>query len=153
MVFTIQNTDVQQVRHTLGKQDSTGNHWIYRNAYMQDKICTVKVKIAVRNRPCFMQTHTRNIKCFKLCFILLVIIMFPCCCLLVQPCFFCSSWNVLHSHGVAGNLQKDANRAAVVAVTSRAVFELDESDDVCRLGVAHPLLQVTLCLLTEPVVN
>lgn len=50
-------------------------------------------------------------------------------------------------------LQKDADRAAVVAVTSRAVFELDESDDVCRLGVAHPLLQVTLCLLTEPVVN
>ncbi|XP_011605720.1 cytosolic 5'-nucleotidase 1A [Takifugu rubripes] len=49
--------------------------------------------------------------------------------------------------------QKDADRATVVAVTSRAVFELDESDDVCRLGVAHPLLQalqrVNECLLEK----
>lgn len=48
-------------------------------------------------------------------------------------------------------LQKDADRAAVVAVTSRAVFELDEGDDVCGLGVAHPLLQVTLYLQTKPI--
>lgn len=39
-------------------------------------------------------------------------------------------------------LQKDADRAVFVAVTSRSVFELDDGDDVCRVGVAHPLLQV-----------
>lgn len=39
-------------------------------------------------------------------------------------------------------LQKDADRAVFVALTSRSVFDLDDGDDVCRVGVAHPLLQV-----------
>lgn len=39
-------------------------------------------------------------------------------------------------------LQKDADRAVVVAVASRSVFELDDGDGVCRLGVAQTLLQV-----------
>lgn len=43
-------------------------------------------------------------------------------------------------------LQKDADRAVFVAVTSRSVFELDDGDDVCRLGVAYPLLQVSYCI-------
>lgn len=37
--------------------------------------------------------------------------------------------------------QKDADGAVVVAVTSRSVFELDDGDGVCRLGVAQTLLQ------------
>ncbi|XP_035520587.1 cytosolic 5'-nucleotidase 1A [Morone saxatilis] len=39
--------------------------------------------------------------------------------------------------------QKDAARAAVVAVTSRAVFDCGagDGDDVCGVGVAFPLLQ------------
>lgn len=39
-------------------------------------------------------------------------------------------------------LQKDADRPVFVALTSRSVFDLDDGDDVCRVGVAHPLLQV-----------
>lgn len=41
-------------------------------------------------------------------------------------------------------LQIDADRAVFVAVTSRSVFELDDGDEACRLGLAHPLLQVLL---------
>ena len=44
------------------------------------------------------------------------------------------------------SLQKDADRAVVVAVTSRAVFDsgADGGDDVYGMGVAFPLLQVAL---------
>ncbi|KAI9547502.1 hypothetical protein NQZ68_017055 [Dissostichus eleginoides] len=40
--------------------------------------------------------------------------------------------------------QKEADRAVVVAVTSRAVFDcgVDDGDEVCEVGVAFPLLQV-----------
>lgn len=46
--------------------------------------------------------------------------------------------------GSVSLLQKDADRAVVVAVTSRAVFESgsDDGDGVYGLGVASPLLQV-----------
>ncbi|XP_010774425.1 cytosolic 5'-nucleotidase 1A-like [Notothenia coriiceps] len=39
--------------------------------------------------------------------------------------------------------QKEADRAVVVAVTSRAVFDCgaDDGDEVCEVGVAFPLLQ------------
>ena len=41
-------------------------------------------------------------------------------------------------------LQKEADCAVVVAVTSRAVFDCgaDDGDEVCEVGVAFPLLQV-----------
>lgn len=44
------------------------------------------------------------------------------------------------------SLQKDADRAVVVAVTSHAVFESgpEGGDDVYGVGVASPLLQVKL---------
>lgn len=44
------------------------------------------------------------------------------------------------------HLQKDADRAVVVAVTSRAVFEsaADDGGDVYGVGVAFPLLQVRI---------
>lgn len=43
-------------------------------------------------------------------------------------------------------LQKDVDRAVVLAVTSHAVFESgsDDGDDVYRVGVAFPLLQVKI---------
>lgn len=46
----------------------------------------------------------------------------------------------------ASSLQKDADRAVVVAVTSHAVFESgpEDGDDVYGVGVASPLLQVKL---------
>ena len=46
----------------------------------------------------------------------------------------------------ASPLQKDAERAVVVAVTSRAVFEAgaDDGDDGYGKGVAFPLLQVRI---------
>lgn len=48
--------------------------------------------------------------------------------------------------GSVSPLQKDADRAVVVAVTSRAVFESGsyDGDDVYKAGVAFPLLQVKI---------
>lgn len=39
-------------------------------------------------------------------------------------------------------LQKDADHAVVVAITSSAAFGADNSDDLYSEGVAFPLLQV-----------
>lgn len=114
----------------------------------------VKVKMTAQNRQCFMQTHTMNIKRFKP---FTVINTFYFALLSVGRALFfliCWMFYILKENLVIlCLLQKDADRAAVVAVTSRAVFELDEGDDVCRLGVAHPLLQVTLYLQTKPILT
>lgn len=46
-------------------------------------------------------------------------------------------------------LQKDADHAVVVAITSHAAFEsgADDGDEVYREGVAFPLLQVRIKLI------
>lgn len=48
------------------------------------------------------------------------------------------------------SLQKDADHAVVVAVTSHTVFESgpEGGDDVYGVGVASPLLQVKLVVLS-----
>ena len=52
--------------------------------------------------------------------------------------------------GSVSCLQKDADRAVVVAVTSRAVFESGaEGDEVYKEGTAFPLLQVRVQCVCE----
>lgn len=92
------------------------------------------------------QAHTRAIKCFKpdsvvihSVSVLLSVDQFvlPLC-----KMFYIFQKNLLMSC----HSQKDAGRAVFVAITSRSVFELDDGEDVCSLGVAHPLLLVNNCI-------
>lgn len=87
----------------------------------------MKAKLAARNGPCFISLLLSvGLRCFS-----------P-----LPKMFYIFQKNLV----MFCLLQKDADRAVFVAVTSRSVFELDDGDDVCRLGVAHPLLQVNYCI-------